>query len=680
MRTRIRIYGIIILCWYAMIALNGFAKSNHLLPKPQYITVHKDAKAFGLKRKMTLTDPTSSALLREVLMENGGKIVDKSGVRVRVELVDSLPRMFDYPLHGYENEAYSLVVDANRILIIAVKPIGVIRATQTLQQLIEGNEKKKEVEAVEILDYPAFKLRGFMHDVGRSYISIEELKKQIRLFSRFKINTFHWHLTENQAWRFEVKGVPQLTDARHAIRYPGKYYTQKECRELEEYARKYGVTIIPEIDMPGHSAAFERAMGYSMQTEEGVDILKKILTQLAETFPHAPYLHIGADEKEITYPHFVRIMTDHIRSMGKKGIIWYPIIGDKTGADMAQLWSTAGRLQAGIPNIDCRYNYTNHFDIFADIVGIYKSSIYYSSQGSPELAGFVSAAWNDHHLPSEADVMRQNNVYAAVIASACRAWMGGGRQYIEKGGTTLPNEGEEFEDFRDWEDRFLFHKKRSLKDEPIPYVRQTHAKWCITEPIPHQVNSTFPDPDTAGVEAVYHIVRQGKTRMVRGSGIYLRHTWGDIVPTIYDDSALNHTVYAWTYIHSSKEQDAGALIEFQNYSRSERDFAPPKGKWDYKGSRIWLNNEEIPAPDWVQHDVRLEHETPLLDANCSGRKPIRIHLRKGWNLVFMQLPYVKTHKIRLNKWMFTFAVTDIEGKNALEGVRYEPLHPFGGQE
>lgn len=646
------------------------AKAVHLLPKPKHLLVKTKEKAFRLQRDVVLDDATATPLLKTFLLESGCRVVEKAQAKVRVELVDSIPNMYDYVLYGYDNEAYSLQVSEQEIVIKAVKPIGVIRAAQTLQQLSEGYDKRKSIEAVEIVDYPAFKLRGFMHDVGRSYMEFDELKKQIYLFSRFKINTFHWHLTENQAWRFEVKGLPQLTDGRFATRHPGKYYTQKQCRELEEYARQYGVTVIPEIDMPGHSAAFERAMGYEMQTEEGVATLKNILTQLAQTFVHAPYLHIGADEKKITYPKFVQMMTDHVRGFGKKGVIWYPIQGDRTGADMAQLWSTAGRLQAGIPNIDCRYNYTNHFDLFADIVGIYKSSIYYSHRGNSELAGFVSAAWNDHLLSSDADIMKQNNVYAAVLASASRGWTGGGKQYIEQGGTILPNEGEEWEDFNDWEQRFLFHKAHSLKNEPIGYVRQSHARWNITQPLSHLDRRHLPYAHIPDVKALLEEVKKEKSQVVAGSGIYLRHTWGNIVPTVYDDKALNHTVYAWTYIYSPRRQEAGALIEFQNYSRSERDFAPPAGHWDYKGSQVWLNYEEIKAPDWVQHDVRVEHETVLLDANCTARKPIRVQLKKGWNVVLMKLPYIQTDKVRLNKWMFTFSLTDVDGKNALEGVRY----------
>ena len=114
---------------------------------------------------------------------------------------------------------------------------------------------------------------------------------------------------------------------------------------------------------------------------------------------------------------------------------------------MTQMWSSSGKVINGMPNIDCRYNYTNHFDVFADVVGIYRSNIYYEQKGNPEVAGTISAYWNDRKTATEEDIIKQNNLYANVIASAERAWMGGGKQYIEVSGTMLPNSGEEFDEF-----------------------------------------------------------------------------------------------------------------------------------------------------------------------------------------------------------------------------------------
>ena len=654
------------------------AKITHLLPKPQQIEA-KSGTAFVLGRTVTITDPTNSVALQKFFTDNGCTVAT-GGAQVTVTLVNSIEGAYDYALAGYENEAYTLEITADAIKITAVTKTGVIRAAQTLTQLAEGYEGTPALEALTMTDWPAFKLRGYMHDVGRSFIEFETLKKHIDLLARFKVNTFHWHMTENQAWRFEVKAYPQLTSSASMTRFAGKYYTQEQCRELQDYAKERGVIVIPEIDMPGHSEAFVRAMGYDMQTDNGVAALKTILEEVAAVFPDAPYIHIGADEKQITYNNFLKIMTDKVHSLGKKVVVWNPISGvtitTSTGADMTQMWSSSGKVINGLPNIDCRYNYTNHFDVFADLVGIYKSNIYYEQKGNANVAGTISAPWNDRKTPTEEDIIIQNNFYANVIASAERAWIGGGKQYIEKGGTTLPNSGEEYEEFADWERRFLFHKANSLKDEPIAYVKQTNVRWRITEPFPNggDMNATFA-PETEGLKESYTVngTKYG-TGIATGAGIYLRHTWGNnTVPTYYGSTNhSNSTAYAWTYVYSDKAQTVGAQIEFQNYGRSEKDTAPNAGKWDRKGSRIWLNDTEILPPTWGNTGVSINNEVDLKNENFTARKPVQVTLKEGWNKVFIKLPYVGASGVRLNKWMFTFVLTDLDGKNAVEGLIYSP--------
>ena len=654
------------------------AKITHLLPKPQQIEA-KSGAAFALGRTVTITDPTNSTALQKFFTDNGCTIAT-GGAQVTVTLVGSIEGAYDYTLAGYENEAYTLDITANAINITAVTKTGVIRAAQTLTQLAEGYDGTPALEALTMTDWPAFKLRGYMHDVGRSFIEFETLKKHIDLLARFKVNTFHWHMTENQAWRFEVKSYPQLTSSASMTRFAGKYYTQEQCRELQDYAKERGVIVIPEIDMPGHSQAFKTAMGHSMQTDQGVAELKVILEEVAAVFPDAPYIHIGADEETIEYPNFLKIMTDKVHSLGKKVVVWNPIrgvtISTSTGADMTQMWSSSGKVINGMPNIDCRYNYTNHFDVFADLVGIYKSNIYYEQKGNANVAGTISAPWNDRKTPTEKDIIAQNNFYANVIASAERAWIGGGKQYIEKGGTTLPNSGEEYEEFADWERRFLFHKANSLKNEPIPYVKQTNVRWRITDPFPNggDMNASFA-PETEGLKESYTVngTTYG-TGIATGAGIYLRHTWGNnTVPTYYGSTNhSNSTAYAWTYVYSDKAQTVGAQIEFQNYGRSEKDTAPDAGKWDRKGSRIWLNDTEILPPTWDNTGVGINNEVDLKNENFTARKPLQVTLKQGWNKVFIKLPYVGASGVRLNKWMFTFVLTDLEGKNAVEGLIYSP--------
>lgn len=668
--------SLVLLC-VIMVSLVAHAKVEHLLPVPKDLEL-KGGKPFALGRNVCIQDPTGSGLLREVFADNGcGESL--SGTPVVVTIVREIKGAYDYDLPGYENEAYCIDVASDRIEITAVTPVGVIRAAQTLAQLAEGWDGSSAIECVRIMDYPSFKLRGYMHDVGRSYISVDELMRQMKLLARFKVNTFHWHMTENQAWRFEVKRYPQLTSDTAMTRFPGLYYTQEECRQVAALAKELGMVVIPEIDMPGHSEAFVRAMGCGMQTPHGKQVLNDVLGEVAEVFADAPYIHIGADEQAITDSTFLREMTGRVHELGKRVVCWNPIhgvdIGAESGFDMTQMWSTAGKLVKGVPNIDCRYNYTNHFDVFADLVGIYRSSIYYSDKGSPEIAGTISAPWNDRKTPCEDDIMKQNNFYANVIASASRGWRGGGEQYIEEGGTSIPVSGDGYAEFADWERRFLFHKAHSLKGTLIPYVRQTNVRWLVTDAFPNggDAEAIFPPEDSIADNYIYDGRSYGVHEAV-GAAVYLRHTWGSIIPGFYGkDAELDRTAYAYTYVYAPEAMQAGAIVEFQNYGRSEKDLAPENGMWDWKGSRVWLNGEELLPPVWSNAGVPIDNEVELGNENFTARPPVPVHLDKGWNKVLMKLPYVSTAgKVRLNKWMFTFVLTDKDGLNALDGVIYSP--------
>ena len=676
------------------------AKVEHLLPKPQQITVTEGAAPFALGGAVTISYNGGAAqceLLEEFFTQNGCTL-GQGGTTVRVDIVDGIDGAYDYELYGYENEAYMLKVTSSGITISAVTNTGVIRAAQTLVQMAEGWDGAAALEAVTVKDWPAFKVRGYMHDVGRSFISADELVKQVELFSRFKVNTFHWHMTENQAWRFEVKAYPELTSAASMTRFAGQYYTQEDCKKVLAAAKKHGMIVVPEIDMPGHSEAFERAMHFGMQTEEGKVVLKKVLDEVCELFADAPYIHIGGDEVS-TSADYLNEMIAYVESKGKKCELWNPINGigqEALNHSLAQMWGTRGYLASGKANIDSRYNYTNHFDVFADLVGIYKSNIYYHEKGTPEVAGSISGCWNDRKVADEKAIMAQNNVWANVIATAERTWIGGGKQYIDNmtntpanlkadgghGGVMLPNSGEEYEEFKSWETRFLFHKANSLKNEPIPYVKQTNVRWRITDAFPNGGSETAafgPEAEgkTASTEMLPEVfTHEGKTYytgMATGAGIYLAHTWGNsIIDAYYDNPQYNHTAYAWTYVYSPKAQTVGAQIEFQNYSRSEQDAAAPAGKWDHFGSKIWVNGEEIDAPAWDNAGVSISSkEVELKNENFPGRTPVKVTLKEGWNKVFLKLPYFNKG-YRLKKWMFTCVFTDTEGKDAVEGLIYSP--------
>lgn len=562
----------------------------------------------------------------------------------------------------FQEEAYHLLITKKGILLEATTPKGMYWGRQTLEQLKTTKNKKIYLPQCDITDWPAFRIRGFMHDVGRSYIPLEELKREISLLSRYKINVFHWHLTENQAWRLECRKYPQLNAPENMEREKGKFYTLEEARQLVEFCKQHQVLLIPEIDMPGHSAAFERTFKTDMQSEKGIQILKDIIDEVCATFD-VPYLHIGTDEVQFTNPDFVPMMVKYIRDKGKKVISYNPGWNYKPGEiDMTQLWSYRGKAQKGIPAIDCRYHYANHFDTYADLVAMFNSRIYNQPEGSDDLAGCIVAFWNDRYIDNTPQLLAENNFYPYMLTLAERAWRGGGNCYFYGKGTLLwEDEPEQLAAFKEFEDRLLWQKNTWLKEVPFPYVRQTQSEWKITDAFPNggDLNKVFPPEEKE--DSVYQYEgKTYKTRKIIGNGIYLRHVWGTLVPGFYANPQENHTAYATRWIYSPKERKTQLMLEFQNYSRSESDLAPHQGTWDYKCSRAWLNGQEIMPPVWENTNTERSNEITLKNENYMSRPAIDITLKKGWNKLMLKLPVGKfsSKETRLVKWMFTAAILD----------------------
>lgn len=562
----------------------------------------------------------------------------------------------------FQEEAYHLLITKKGILLEATTPKGMYWGRQTLEQLKTTKNKKTYLPQCDITDWPAFRIRGFMHDVGRSYIPVEELKREISLLSRYKINVFHWHLTENQAWRLESKRYPELNAPENMEREKGKFYTLEEARQLVEFCKQHQVLLIPEIDMPGHSAAFVRTFKTDMQSEKGTQILKDIIDEVCATFD-VPYLHIGTDEVQFTNPDFVPMMVKYIRDKGKKVISYNPGWNYKPGEiDMTQLWSYRGKAQKGIPAIDCRYHYANHFDTYADLVAMFNSRIYNQPEGSDDLAGCIVAFWNDRYIDNTPQLLAENNFYPYMLTLAERAWRGGGNCYFDGKGTLLwEDEPEQLAAFREFEHRLLWQKNTWLKEVPFPYVRQTQSEWQITDAFPNggDLNKVFPPEEKE--DSVYQYEgKTYKTRKIIGNGIYLRHVWGTLVPGFYANPQENHTAYATRWIYSPKERKTKLALEFQNYSRSESDLAPRQGTWDYKCSRAWLNGQEIMPPVWKNTNTERSNEIALKNENYMSRPAIDITLKKGWNKLMLKLPVGKfsSKETRLVKWMFTAALVD----------------------
>ena len=656
------------------------AKVEHLLPKPQQITINSGT--FNLSRPVQITVPAAGSNnpaiqeeLSDLILSGSGTVVSSASASIEVHLVDTIPNA------EFQDEAYWLEVTENRIMIKATKLQGAYWATQTLRQLAENSEGN--VEACTITDWPAFRLRGYMHDVGRSFIEFDELKNHIAKLSRFKVNTFHWHLTENQGWRLESKVYPQLNANASFTRHAGKFYTIAQAKELVAFARQHGVQVIPEIDMPGHSEAFRKAMGHSMLTDAGLTEMKVIMTEACETFSDVEWMHIGSDEVRsgdtqgatMTAAQFIPIMSAHIRAMGKKIVVWRPGNGySESNVDMVHMWSSAGSTLGSLPAIDSRLHYINHYDQYADVVSLYNSTIAMQTKGSHQYPGTIIGIWNDRVVPTDRDIIIQNGFYQSMLAMAERAWLGGGKGYFYTIGVKLdPTDME----FADWERRFLFQKANFLKNEPIAYVKQTNVQWKITDPFPNggNVNAVFPPETSEPATSYTYNGTTYNTQSAYGAGIYLRHVWGEkTIPAFYSSPQTNSTTYAYTHVYSPERQTVGLQLEFQNYGRSEADLAAPQGQWDYYNSKVWINGTAIAPPVWQNTHSTKSNEITLKNENFTARPPIAVTLNEGWNKVLIKLPNngFSNSAVRLMKWMFTFVFVTPDGKDAVEGLIYSP--------
>ncbi len=249
-------------------------------------------------------------------------------------------------------EGYTLEVNQNEINLVANEPAGIFNAIQTLKQMIpletaNSETKSFEIMGCEITDYPRFGWRGLMLDVSRHFFTVAEIKAYLDKMSEYKFNVFHWHLTDDQGWRIEIKSYPKLTEVgawrveRHGkfgsdISEPkpgekatyGGFYTQEQIKDIVNYAADRNITIVPEIDFPGHSMAalaaypelsvkkepkyvspgneFSEWYGggkFKMLVENTLNpidenvynFIDKVFTEVAQLFP-GEYIHMGGDE------------------------------------------------------------------------------------------------------------------------------------------------------------------------------------------------------------------------------------------------------------------------------------------------------------------------------------------------------------------------------------------------
>lgn len=324
----------------ALVAILVQAQEISLIPQPAQITVGDGSYIFSNKVK-AIVPAYEGDSLQKVFKNFTREFKKATGVAVKTTSRGGDAQIVVSMDSSLAPEGYTLQVEKGGIAISVSKPAGLFYALQTLKQLMPRNvmaavpcEEAKEwsVPCVDIKDEPRFGWRGFMLDEGRHFYGKEEIKKILDMMAAYKMNRFHWHLTEDQGWRIEIKKYPKLTkvgawrnskvlgwgDVKPDGILYGGYYTKKDAKEVVEYARERFIEIVPEIDIPGHSQAAVAAypeflacdpennhevwlwQGVSndvinVANPQAVQFAKDVIDELTDIFPFG-YIHLGGDE------------------------------------------------------------------------------------------------------------------------------------------------------------------------------------------------------------------------------------------------------------------------------------------------------------------------------------------------------------------------------------------------
>lgn len=268
-------------------------------------------------------------------------------------------------------EGYELSITTEGVQLHASCPAGLFYGVQTLRQMLPIDASEiVSLPALSIRDIPRFEWRGAMLDVSRHFFGVEEVKRFIDLISHYKINRLHLHLSDDQGWRIEINSWQRLTEVGGSTQVgggKGGYYTQEQYQEIVDYARSHYVTIVPEIDTPGHTNAAlasyaelnsseeapalytETKVGFSslwINSEITYKFLEDVIREVAVLTP-GPYIHIGGDEARSTseedYKYFIKRIQEIVQANGKTTIGWSEIgEAELFPGTIAQIWIPAG--------------------------------------------------------------------------------------------------------------------------------------------------------------------------------------------------------------------------------------------------------------------------------------------------------------------------------------------------
>lgn len=350
---------------------------DNLIPKP--VTVKASEGVFQLSDSTVITVSPGNAELVRIAGFLADALKPATGFSLKVDSAAKTTQAISLNLVGdssLSNEGYELNIAPGGVTVNAYRAAGIFYGVQTLRQLlpaaIEKNDKQEgpwTIAAGTIRDYPDYAMRGAMLDVARHFFQADDVKKYIDYLAYYKMNTLHMHLSDDQGWRIEIKKWPRLTEYGSTTQVgggKGGFYTQEQYKDLVQYAADRFITIIPEIDMPGHTNAALASypelncnekdkepklytgteVGFSTlctKNEKVYQFVSDVFEELAALTP-GNYLHIGGDESHATkkedYIPFVNRVQQIVKQKGKYVIGWDEIaLSTLQPNTIAQYWA-----------------------------------------------------------------------------------------------------------------------------------------------------------------------------------------------------------------------------------------------------------------------------------------------------------------------------------------------------
>ena len=415
----------------------------HIIPMPNKVKFIK-SKNYIMPEKATYSSDFSGVWLHEFILFAAeiGCILTRVSVAADIQ----------FNKGDLSGEEYSLQVGETSIIVTGGESVAMQHASITLRQILLQHSKR--IPCVNILDKPSQSFRGFMLDVGRFFYTVEEVKKFIDIMCMHKLNVFHFHLTEDQGWRVEIKRYPNLTikgQKRTATNFIPKkeegFYSQEDIKEIVKYCHDRNITVMPEIDMPGHMQAaiacyselscFNRSL--KVATHFGVkhdilcagkdstyEFIFNIIDELCEIFPDK-YIHLGGDEVvkvrwkncphcneklkqlnlknyEELQAHFMNVVNDYVVGKGRKCMMWNEgSITGKISKDI--IWQAyqcekelmgaviADTLKSGRSLLNC-HSGQNYLDLTYKMIPL--KTTYCNQVLLPNQMGLEAALWTEY--------------------------------------------------------------------------------------------------------------------------------------------------------------------------------------------------------------------------------------------------------------------------------------------